>query len=67
MRQAEEAIRIQEQLNEQSESGEEDLQALADLQTEYYALQTESLEMQTTLQNKYNTLVAEAVRFGKRR
>lgn len=57
---AEEALRIRREQNALSESTAEDLQAEADLETEVYNLQAESLELQTTLQNKLNTLRQEA-------
>lgn len=53
---AEEALRIRREQNALSESTAEDLQAEADLQIEVYNLQAESLELQTTLQNKLNSL-----------
>ena len=59
---AEEALRIRREQNELSESSAEDLQAEAELEAAVYALQQESLELQTTLQNKLNTLKAEGVR-----
>lgn len=59
---AEEALRIRREQNALSESTAEDLQAEAELEAEVYNLQAESLELQTTLQNKLNTLKAEGVR-----
>ena len=56
---AEEALRIRQEQNALSESGAEDLQAEAELEAEVYQLQSESLELQTTLQNKLNTLKQE--------
>ena len=57
-----EALRIRREQNALSESSAEDLQAEAELEAEVYNLQAESLELQTTLQNKLNTLRAEGVR-----
>jgi hypothetical protein len=59
---AEEALRIRREQNALSESTAEDLQAEAELEAEVYNLQAESLELQTTLQNKLNALKAEGVR-----
>lgn len=59
---AEEALRIRREQNALSESTAEDLQAEAELEAEVYNLQAESLELQTTLQNKLNTLKAEGIR-----
>jgi len=58
---AEEELRI---LNEQialGESSEEDFQRQAELEARVFELASESLELQTTLQNKLNTLKLEAV------
>ena len=58
---AEEELRI---LNEQialGESSEEDFQRQAELEARIFELASESLELQTTLQNKLNTLKLEAV------
>jgi hypothetical protein len=43
-----------------SESTEEDLQNMAELEAAYIDIQTESFEMQTTLNNKLNTIRKEA-------
>lgn len=58
---AEEELRI---LNEQialGESTEEDFQKQAELEARVFELASESLELQTTLQNKVNTLKLEAI------
>ena len=47
--------------NKLAESGEEDRQREAELQAEVFNLAAESLEMQTTLQNKLNTLKLESI------
>ena len=57
-----EALRIRREQNALSESSAEDLQAEAELEAAVFQLQSESLELQTTLQNKLNTLRAEGVR-----
>ena len=54
--QAEEELRIHNERMAMSESTEEDLRSNAELQARVFELQTESLEMQTTLNNKLNTL-----------
>jgi hypothetical protein len=59
---AQEALRIRKEQNALSESSAEDLQAEAELEAALYDLQRESLELQTTIQNKRNTLVAEDLR-----
>lgn len=61
-REAEEALRIAQKQAELSDSGKEELQALAELEADVYNLQAESLELQTTLQNKVNSLRQEGVR-----
>jgi hypothetical protein len=43
------------------ENSEEDIQRRAELEADVFNLATESLEMQTTLQNKLNTLKLEAI------
>ena len=53
---AEEELRIHEQNMALSESTEEDFEKQADLQANVFRLQTESLELQTTLNNKLHTL-----------
>jgi hypothetical protein len=55
-RQAEEELRIHNQRMKLSENTEEDYEKQAELQARVFELQTESLEMQTTLNNKLNTL-----------
>ncbi len=55
-RQAEEELRIHNEKMAMSESTEEDFEKQAELQARVFELQTESLEMQTTLNNKLNTL-----------
>ena len=57
-RQAEEELRIHEQNMALSESTEEDLEKQADLKAKVFDLEKESLELQTTLNNKLNTLMA---------
>ena len=61
-KEADEALRIRREQNALSESTAEDLQAEAELEAEVYNLQAESLELQTTLQNKLNALRAEGIR-----
>ena len=53
---AEEELRIHEQNMALSESTEEDFEKQADLQANVFRLQTESLELQTTLNNKLHIL-----------
>jgi len=55
-RQAEEELRIHNEKMAMSESTEEDYEKQAELQARAFELQTESLELQTTLNNKLNTL-----------
>jgi len=55
-RQAEEELRIHNERMAMSESTEEDLKQRSELQARVFELQTESLELQTTLNNKLNTL-----------
>jgi len=55
-RQAEEELRIHNEKMAMSESTEEDYEKQAELQARVFELQTESLELQTTLNNKLNTL-----------
>ena len=57
---AEEELAIVMAQNELADSGEEDKQRQAELEAEIFNLAAESLEMQTTLQNKLNTLRTEA-------
>ena len=54
--QAEEELRIHNERMAMSESTEEDLKQRSELQARVFELQTESLELQTTLNNKLNTL-----------
>ena len=58
---AEEELAIIIAQNELSDSSEEDRQRQAELEAEVFNLAAESLEMQTTLQNKLNTLKLEAL------
>lgn len=53
---AEENVRILKEQNSLSETNEEDLQKLADAEIVLAQIRMESLEMQTTLQNKLNTI-----------
>lgn len=59
---AEEELRIHEAQMAMSESTEEDRRRQAELAAEVANLQTESVELQTTLNNKLNTIRAEAAR-----
>ena len=59
---AEEELRIHEEQMAMSESTEEDRRRQAELAAEVANLQTESVELQTTLNNKLNTIRAEAAR-----
>jgi hypothetical protein len=59
---AEEELAIIIAQNELADSGEEDRQRQAELEAEVFNLAAESLEMQTTLQNKLNTLRSEGLR-----
>ena len=58
---AEEELAIIIAQNELSDSSEEDRQRQAELEAEVFNLAAESLEMQTTLQNKLNTLKLESI------
>jgi hypothetical protein len=58
---AEEELRILTELNDLGNSTEEDRQRQAELEARIFELTSESLELQTTLQNKLNTLKLEAV------
>ena len=58
---AEEELRILKEQLDLGESSEEDFQKRAELEARIFELASESLEMQTTLQNKLNTLKLEAV------
>lgn len=58
---AEEELAIVMAQNELSDSSEEDKQRQAELEAEVFNLAAESLEMQTTLQNKLNTLKLESI------
>lgn len=58
---AEEELRILSEQIELGESSEEDFQRRAELEARVFELASESLELQTTLQNKLNTLKLEAV------
>ncbi len=58
---AEEERRILSEQIELGESSEEDFQRRAELEARVFELASESLELQTTLQNKLNTLKLEAV------
>lgn len=58
---AEEELRILTELNDLGNSTEEDRQRQAELEAQIFELTSESLELQTTLQNKLNTLKLEAV------
>jgi hypothetical protein len=58
---AEEELAIVMAQNELADSGEEDKQRQAELEAEIFNLAAESLELQTTLQNKLNTLKLEAI------
>lgn len=53
---AEERLRIKQAQNNLSDSSEADLQAEADLEIQLAGIKQESLELQTTLQNKLNTI-----------
>jgi len=57
-----EELRIAQEKAAMSDSSEEDLQRLAELEANYINIQTESLELQTTLNNKLNTLRNERLR-----
>ena len=57
---AKEELEIARAKSEMSDSGEEELQNLADLEAAYIDIQTESVEMQTTLNNKLNTIRNQA-------
>jgi len=59
---AEEELRIHEAQMAMSEDTEEDRRRQAELFAEVANLQTESVELQTTLNNKLNTIRAEAAR-----
>jgi len=58
---AEEELAIIIAQNELADSGEEDRQRQAELEAEVFNLAAESLELQTTLQNKLNTLKLESI------
>ena len=57
--QAEEELRIHNEKMALGEATEEDFEKQAELQARVFELQTESLEMQTTLNNKLNTLMQQ--------
>jgi hypothetical protein len=59
---AEEELRIVSEQIALGESTEEDFQRRAELEAQVFRLATESLEMQTTLNNKLNILKQEAIR-----
>ena len=63
---AEENVRIIAESNQLATSGEEDLQALADAEITLANIRMESMELQTTIQNKLNTirLQQEAIRIA---
>ena len=58
---AEEELAIIKAQNKLGDSGEEARQRQAELEAQIFELTSESLELQTTLQNKLNTLKLEAV------
>ena len=57
---AKEELRIAQEKADMSDSSEEDLDRLAELEAAYLNIQTESFEMQTTLNNKLNTIRNQA-------
>ena len=59
---AAEELRIAQEKAAMSDTSEEDLQRLADLEANLINIQTESLELQTTLNNKLNILRTERTR-----
>jgi hypothetical protein len=58
---AEEQVRIISQQNALSESTEEDLQKLADAEITLANIRMESMELQTTIQNKLNTIKMQEI------
>ena len=63
--QAQEEFDIAKERAAQSDSSEEDLDNLAQLEVNLINIRTESAEMQTTLNNKVNAIRAEAMRKAK--
>jgi hypothetical protein len=63
--QAQEEFDIAKERASQSDSSEEDLDNLAQLEVNLINIRTESAEMQTTLNNKVNSIRAEAMRKAK--
>jgi len=59
---AAEELRIAQEKAAMSDSSDEDLQRLADLEANLINIRTESVELQTTLNNKLNTIRNEAAR-----
>ena len=62
---AQEELDIATQKASMSDSSEDDLQRLADLEANLINIQTESFEMQTTLNNKLNTIRNQAAAEAK--
>jgi len=58
---AEEQVRIIAEQNRLSETGEEDLQKLADAEIALANIRMESMELQTTIQNKLNTIKMQEI------
>ena len=58
---AEEQVRIITEQNELSEDGEKDLEALADAEITLANIRMESMELQTTIQNKLNTIKMQEI------